>query len=67
MQAPHRSLDGSRIAFDRYNSDHVSFSVISVMNADGSNQTRLTTGEKEDRWPAWDTLSFVSPSARPHQ
>jgi hypothetical protein len=51
-QNPRWSPDGSRIAFDstRHGLDNKE---LYVMNADGSNQTRLTDNIDEDRFPSW--------------
>ena len=50
MRYPRWSPDGSKIAFttDRDGNDE-----IYVMNADGSNQTRLTNNEGDDISPSW--------------
>jgi dipeptidyl aminopeptidase/acylaminoacyl peptidase len=52
---PAWSPDGQKIAFDsnREFSSNRSWDHIFVMNADGSGQTQLTSGEYHDGWPAW--------------
>ena len=52
--SPSWSPDGANIVFD---SDRDGFIEIFVMNADGSNQTRLTYSEAWDGWPSWSTAS----------
>jgi WD40 repeat protein len=47
---PTWSPDGSRIAFASDRDGHVE---IYVMNADGSNQTRITRGTTLNFWPSW--------------
>ncbi|HKU74603.1 MAG TPA: carboxypeptidase regulatory-like domain-containing protein, partial [Pyrinomonadaceae bacterium] len=51
-QNPRWSPDGSRIAFDSMRHG-LSNRELYVMNADGSNQTRLTDNIVEDRFPSW--------------
>ena len=51
-QNPRWSPDGSRIAFDSTR-DGLSQTKLYVMNADGSNQTRLTDNVNDDRFPSW--------------
>lgn len=51
-QNPRWSPDGSRIAFDSTR-DGLSDRELYVMNADGSNQTRLTDNINDDRSPSW--------------
>lgn len=51
-QNPRWSPDGSRIAFDSTR-DGLSTTELYVMNADGSNQTRLTNNINDDRFPSW--------------
>ena len=52
---PAWSPDGQKIAFDsnREFSSNRSWDHIFVMNADGSGQTQLTSGDYHDGWPAW--------------
>ncbi|GAF96254.1 unnamed protein product, partial [marine sediment metagenome] len=47
---PSWSADGSKIAFS---SGHDGNLEIYVMDADGSNPTRLTNNPAEDKHPAW--------------
>ena len=42
--------DGEKIVFD---SDRDGFIEIYVMNADGSDQERLTHSDSWDGWPSW--------------
>jgi Tol biopolymer transport system component len=64
--SPAWSPDGQKIAFDsnREFSSGREWDHIIVMNADGSGQTQLTSGEFHDGWPAWSpdggTIAFTS-------
>lgn len=49
---PTWSPDGSKIAFSSYRSGNFNLDIY-VMNADGSNQVRLTTHAADDRDPTW--------------
>jgi Tol biopolymer transport system component len=53
--SPVWSPDGTKIAFVKtdISSDRDGYSEIHVMNADGSNQTRLTKNSIEDKGPNW--------------
>lgn len=50
--SPTWSPDGTRIAFSS-GRDGLSGTELYVMNADGSNQTRLTNNAVDDRYPTW--------------
>jgi Tol biopolymer transport system component len=60
---PAWSPDGTKIAFGR-TTFQISAPEIYVMNADGSNQTRITTNSASDRQPSWSPdgtkIAFVT-------
>ena len=49
-------LDGSRIAFSSYRDGNLE---IYVMNADGSDQTRLTDNDVPDSSPSWSPIGVA--------
>jgi hypothetical protein len=61
--APTWSPDGTKIAFVRYPSTN---SDIYVMDANGSNQTALTSGGSDDSEPDWQRIA-AAPSPTPAQ
>ncbi len=50
---PDWSADGAKIAYTRCGHSELSNCDIWVMDADGSNKTRLTTTDAQETWPAW--------------
>ena len=63
QKEPAWSPDGTKIVF---NSDQIDGSnkEVYVMNADGSNQTRLTSYAGTDEWPTWQAVSLVTISGQ---
>jgi TolB protein len=62
-QSPSWSPDGSRIAFMRYTNDDVADAAedgdIWIMDADGTDATRVTRGPAIDDWPEWVSASVA--------
>jgi Tol biopolymer transport system component len=62
-QSPSWSPDGTRIAFSRYTNDDVADAAedgdIWIMDADGTDATRVTRGPAIDAWPEWVSASVA--------